>query len=151
MIKFLLLITFCIQLYASERVEINADNFEADENKRVSNFTGNVHIKKGEDEIYAEAIKIDFDKKNKPLKYEATGGVTFTIHTNSQLFDGTSNKIIYNPADKTYKAIGNVKINERVKNQTLKGERIDINRNSGKTKISGTKNRPVKFIFTVEE
>lgn len=147
----LLLIAFSISLVASEQVEINADNFEADERKRVSYFKGSVHIKKGKDEIKADEVKINFDLKNRPLKYEAIGNITFKITTDSQHFDGTSNKIIYDPSNKTYKASGNVLINETTKGQTLKGENIIINRISGKTKISGKKNRPVKFIFTVDE
>ncbi len=148
-ILFLTLIPFL--LFASEQVEVNADQFEADENKRVSHFKGSVHIKKGKDEIKADHVKINFDLKNKPLKYEATGNVIFDITTDSQHFEGTSNKIIYDPSKSTYEAKGKVFIKETTKDQQLKGERIIINRISGQTKISGTKNRPVKFIFTVEE
>lgn len=149
--KILLLTLLPFLLIASEQVEINADQFEADEKKRVSHFKGSVHIKKGKDEIKADYVKIDFDQKNRPLKYEATGSVTFDITTDSQHFEGKSDKIIYNPSKATYEALGNVFIKETTKEQKLKGASITINRNSGKTKISGSKNRPVKFTFTVDE
>jgi lipopolysaccharide export system protein LptA len=149
--KLLLLIAFSFTLVASEQVEVNAQEFEADEKKLISYFKGSVFIKKGKDEIKADLLKIDFDKTNKPIKYDATGNVSFNISTSSQHFIGTANKIIYKPSDKKYKALGSVNIKETTKNQTLKGESITIDRISGKTSIIGSKNRPVKFIFTVEE
>jgi len=117
----------------------------------ISIFKGSVYIKKGKDEIKADLLKINFDKKNKPIRYEATGHVNFKITTDSQHFKGRSNKIIYEPSKKRYKASGDVQITETIKNQKLNGENIIIDRVSGKTKISGTKKRPVKFIFTVDE
>ena len=59
--------------------------------------------------------------------------------------------IIYEPTTKKYKAFGNVNINETINGQTLRGESIVIDRISGKARLKGRKNRPVKFIFTVEE
>ncbi|HIP02438.1 MAG TPA: lipopolysaccharide transport periplasmic protein LptA [Campylobacterales bacterium] len=149
--KLLLLIAFSFTLVASEQVEVNAEEFKADEKKLISYFRGSVFIKKGKDEIKADLLKIIFDKTNKPIKYDATGNVSFKISTSSQHFVGTANQIIYEPSNKKYKAFGHVNIKETIKNQTLKGESITIDRISGKTSIIGSKNRPVKFIFTVEE
>ncbi len=149
--KVLLILVFSFSLSLAEKVEVSADSFEADELKRVSLFKGNVHIKKGEDEIKADNLKIDFDKQNRPIKYEAIGNVSFKITTSAQRFVGTSGEIIYEPLKKKYTASKNVNINETTKNRVLKGEKITIDRISGKSKISGTKNRPVKFIFTVDE
>ena len=149
--KLLLLIAFSSALLASEQVEVNALEFEADEKRQISYFKGSVFIKKGKDEIKADLLKINFDKNNKPLTYDATGNVSFKITTSSQHFAGTANQIIYEPATKRYKALGNVNIKETTKNQTLKGELITIDRISGKAKLKGSKNRPVKFIFTVDE
>jgi lipopolysaccharide export system protein LptA len=149
---FLPLLLLATWLYgASQQIEVKADSFEADEKKLISIFKGSVFIKKGEDEIKADLLKINFDKKNRPIKYEATGNVRFKIKTDSQRFKGRSNIIVYEPVDKKYRAYGNVQITETIKNQKLNGERIIIDRVSGKTKISGTKKQPVKFIFTVDE
>jgi len=150
MIKLFIFIAMSISLYG-EQVEIESDSFEANENSKVSYFRGHVHIKKGSDQIDADLIKITFDENNKPTKYEATGNINFTIITNSQNFSGSSNKIIYSPKDKTYKALGDVRINERLKNQILRGDSISINRQSGQTSIRGNSKRPVKFVFTVDE
>jgi len=149
---FLLLLLLPLWLWsANQKIEVKADSFEADEKKLISIFKGSVFIKKGKDEIKADLLKIDFDKKNRPKRYEATGHVSFKITTNSQHFVGSSNKIIYEPSNKKYQAYGNVEITETTKNQKLNGEKIIIDRVSGKTKISGSKKRPVKFIFTVDE
>lgn len=151
MIKQLLFFVLPLSLYALERVEISADNFEADEFKKVSYFKGSVHIKKGLDEIKSDKLRIDFNQKNRPIKYEATGKVSFHITTEGQHFQGTSNIVIYQPIDKKYIASGAVHIIETTKNRTLEGEMITIDRVSGKSKISGSDKQPVKFIFTVEE
>lgn len=149
--KLLLIIAFSFTLVASEQVEVNAMEFEADEHKLISYFRGAVFIKKGKDEIRADLLKIDFDKKNKPVKYDATGNVSFKITTSSQHFVGTANQIIYEPSNKKYRAFGRVNIKETTKNQILKGESIIIDRISGKANLKGSNNRPVKFIFTVDE
>jgi lipopolysaccharide export system protein LptA len=44
--KLLLLIAFSFTLVASEQVEVNAQEFEADEKKLISYFKGSVFIKK---------------------------------------------------------------------------------------------------------
>jgi len=149
---FLLILLLPIWLLgANQKIEVKADSFEADEKKMFSIFKGSVYIKKGKDEIKADLLKIDFDKKNKPKRYEASGHVSFKITTDSQHFVGSSNKIIYEPSNKKYQAYGNVQLIETKKNQKLNGEKIIIDRISGKTMISGSKKKPVKFIFTVDE
>jgi len=148
---FIILLFCSLSLYAKEQVTVIADSFEADEFKKVSYFKGSVHIKKGSDEIKADNLMIVFGEDNKPIKYEAKGAVSFKVKTESQNFEGLSNQIIYEPLTKKYIASGDVNMVETIKNQILKGERISIDRISGKSKISGSKNKPVKFIFTVDE
>lgn len=149
--KILLSLFICLSLAGAEKVEVSADSFEADEIKRVSNFKGSVHIKKGVDEIKADSLHINFNEQNQPVKYEAIGNVSFKITTDTQRFVGTSTEIIYEPMKKIYTARKNVNITETIKKSTLKGEKITIDRINGKTKISGSENKPVKFIFTVDE
>ncbi|MCH9812633.1 MAG: lipopolysaccharide transport periplasmic protein LptA [Epsilonproteobacteria bacterium] len=151
MLKFILFSLIPFSLFAAERVEVNANHFEADEFKKVSYFTGAVHIKKGIDEIKSDKLRINFDQNNKPITYEATGNIAFDITTENQHFEGTSNKLIYTPHAKQYTLSGNVYILELTKQRTLKGESIIIDRISGKSTISGTAKKPVKFIFTVDE
>ncbi|OQX75116.1 MAG: lipopolysaccharide transport periplasmic protein LptA [Campylobacteraceae bacterium 4484_4] len=137
-------------LYA-EKVEIQADKFEADEMKLISLFTGHVIIKKGKDRIEADRVTIHFTPKKKPKRYTASGHVRFEILTRTQHYKGSSDTLSYLPANQQYEADGNVVIEELKSGKKLYGEKIVIDRKSGKSEITGKKNRPVKLIFSVEE
>ena len=63
----------------AEQVEITADEFYADEGKQISEFKGNVNIKKGKDTLTANLVVIYFDKKRNPLKYVASGNAKFRV------------------------------------------------------------------------
>ncbi len=148
----ILFLLFCTTfLLFAEKITVTADHFEAYENKKISILSGHVHVTKGKDDIKADKLLITFDKENKPLRYKLTGNVTFDIRTKTQHFVGTGNEIIYDPKQKRYIAQGNVFLKEKITDKTLQGEKIVIDRTSGKTTISGKRNRPVKFTFTVEE
>jgi lipopolysaccharide export system protein LptA len=149
--KILLFLSLIISFLVAEKVEVSADSFEADENRGVSKFIGNVKIKKADDFISSNELIIEFDKKNKPEKYIASKNIKFKISTNKQKFEGKANRLIYQPSSQKYELLGDVKITEKTMNRKLFGDKIIIDRVSGKSKILGTKNKPVKFIFTVEE
>ncbi len=144
------LLTISTLLYA-ETVEIRADKFEADETKLLSVFTGHVVIKKGQDTIEADKVTILFTPRKKPKRYTASGHVRFKIHTRTQHYEGTSRTLSYLPANQQYEASGDVIIEEVKSGKKLYGEKIVIDRKSGKSEITGKKNRPVKLIFSVEE
>jgi lipopolysaccharide export system protein LptA len=135
----------------AQKVEITADSFEADEKKHISTLVGNVTILKGADLIKADNLIVRFDEKNKPIEYIANGNISFNIVTQNQEFDGSAQKLLYNPKTLKYEISGNAIINEKTQHQKLMGEKIIIDRISGKSKIIGAKNRPVKFIFDVKE
>ncbi len=135
----------------AEKITVTADHFEAYEQKHISILTGHVHITKGRDRIGADKLVIDFDSRNKPLRYTLSGHVTFDITTQKQHYVGTAKQIVYDPSRKRYIASGNVHIEERNGNRLLEGARIVIDRTSGKSTITGSGNRPVKLIFTVDE
>jgi lipopolysaccharide export system protein LptA len=145
-ILFLSLLT----LYA-EKIVVTADKFEAYENRSISILQGHVHIQKGKDSIRAQKLIIDFGPDNKPIRYTLSGNVQFDISTKRQHLVGTAQKIVYDPIKKRYIATGNVHMEEKNEGRLLEGSQIVIDRISGKSTIRGKKNRPVKFIFTVEE
>ncbi len=149
--KNLIILLLLFQSLYAEKITVTADNFEAYENKKISILKGHVHIQKGKDDIKADKLVIEFDKKNKPLKYTLTGDVKFEIHTASQNFSGKAQQIVYDPSKKRYIASGNVFLKEKLSDKLLQGEKIVIDRISGKSTITGKKNRPVKFTFTVDE
>ncbi len=141
---------FFIVLFAKE-VKITAQKFEADEKKMVSIFSGNVHLQRDLDEINASILTITFDKEGKPISYEASGDLHFAISADDQFFIGSADYMIYKPKDKEYKIVGNAFIHEINTNKKLYGEKIIIDRKSGKSKILGTSTKPVKFIFSIQE
>ncbi len=147
---FIILLTMICFLDA-EKVEISADSFEANELKQISIFKGNVKITKGTDKFTASKVIILFDKKNKPIKYSATGKVDFKLKTSGQIFVGYADKLIYEPHIQKYQILGNAFIHEKTQDRKLYGEKIIIDRKKGTSKITGTKNQPVKFIFSVKE
>ncbi len=149
--KIFIILILLFSFVEAEKVEISADSFEANEPKQISIFSGNVKIKKGTDEFSASKVVILFNKKNKPTKYSATGEVNFQLNTKEQNFVGYADKLIYEPSTQKYQILGNAFIHETTQDRKLYGEKIIIDRKKGTSKITGTKNRPVKFIFSVKE
>ncbi len=146
----LLSLLLCGSLFA-EKVEITADKFQADEHKRTSLFTGHVTVKKGKDLIHADRISILFDPSKKPLRYTATGRVHFELTMQKQHYVGEAQKLLYLPKQQRYEASGDVRIEERTSGKKLFGDKIMIDRRTGTSTITGTRHKPVKMIFSVEE
>ncbi|WP_281951067.1 lipopolysaccharide transport periplasmic protein LptA [Nitrosophilus kaiyonis] len=147
----LLMILFLMSALA-EDIEITSKNFEADEKKLISIFTKDVHIKKGKDKIDAQKVIVYFDKKRKPVKYEAIKNVKFFIVLdNNKTYEGKAQKIIYLPNSKEYIFEKDVFIVQMPDQRKIYGEKIVVNKSSGKAKVEGSETKPVKFIFKVEE
>ncbi len=137
---------------ATSEVQITADRFEASEKSRQSLFLGHVSMKKGSDELNASKIVVTFDVKRKPLRYEAVGNASFVLHTrNGQIYLGKADRLIYHPAEEMYELFGHVVLKEPSLERTLMGEKVVVDRRSGKASVEGGGDRPVKFIFKVEE
>ncbi|NPA82721.1 MAG: lipopolysaccharide transport periplasmic protein LptA [Epsilonproteobacteria bacterium] len=149
--KLFLIITFLAISLLGEEVQITADSFQADEINKISTFEGNVEITKGKDKIEAKKLVILFDKNNKPIKYTAEGNPKFKFFIKDKEYEGKADKIIYTPNDGKYLLIGNVFVVEKTENRKIYGDRLELDKKSGKIKISGGKNKPVKFIFKVQE
>ena len=136
-------------------LEIDAIDFQADDKKGISIFTGNVKIKMGEDKLNAQRVDVFFetDKKtnNKtPLRYEATGKADFEIVTKDKHYVGNGDKIIYSPQKEEYTIIGNGFIHEQNDDRKIYGDTIYVNQLSGEAKVKGSENKPVKFIINVD-
>jgi lipopolysaccharide export system protein LptA len=155
--KYLIGTLFCSTLLfaQSETLIIDAQNFQADDKKGISIFTGNVKIKMGEDKLNAQRVDVFFetDKKtnNKtPLRYEATGKADFEIVTKDKHYVGNGDKIIYSPQKEEYTIIGNGFIHEQNDDRKIYGDTIYVNQLSGEAKVKGSENKPVKFIINVD-
>ena len=148
----LLLFLVICRLFATSQVEIIADHFEANEKKMVTKFIGNVHMIKGVDELNASKVYVYFDDKKKPIKYEAIGSVRFIITINDgKRYRGQSERLIYTPKTEIYELYDNVKLFDTNLDRTLIGEKVFVDKLSGKAKVEGSKKKPVKFIFKIEE
>ena len=148
------LICSTLLLAQSETLVIDAQNFEADDKKGISIFTGNVKIKMGEDKLNAEKVDVYFttDKDNKkvPLKYEATGKADFEIVTADKHYFGNGDKVIYSPQKEEYTILGNGFLQEKNDNRKVYGDTIYVNQLTGEARVKGRKQKPVKFIINVE-
>lgn len=148
------LICSTLLLAQSETLMIDAQNFEADDKKGLSIFTGNVKIKMGEDKLNADRVDVYFatDKNNVkvPLKYEATGKADFEIITKEKHYIGNGDKVIYSPQKEEYTILGNGFLQEKNDNRKVYGDTIYVNQLTGEARVKGSEQKPVKFIINVE-
>jgi len=149
---FVFLLLAAVSTLYAENVEITADHFEADQLKRVTRFSGNVHMKKGSDELNATRVFVYFDENRKPERYEAVGESSFIIHMqNGSYYVGKADKLVYKPLDDLYELYGNVVLKEPNMDRTIIGEKVVVDKSTGRANVEGNDTRPVKFIFKVED
>ena len=138
----------------SETLIIDAQDFQADDKKGISIFTGNVKIKMAQDKLNADKVEVFFttDKNNAkvPLRYEAIGKADFEIVTKDKHYIGNGDKIIYSPQKEEYTILGNGFLQEKNDDRKVYGDTIYVNQLSGEAKVKGSENKPVRFIINVE-
>ena len=152
LISFALL--FAISAFADDLnlLEVSALHFNADEKSGIIELDGEVAIKKGKDELFAPKVVINIDKNRTPLKYSAFGGVDFAVTTNdNRLLKGRADEVSYDPRRGEYHLKGNAKVVERDKINSVVGDEIIINNDIGFVNISGSKGKPAKLIFQMED
>ena len=153
--KLLSLLFLANLLFAkSEMLEIDSLDFKGDDKKGTATFTGNVKIKMGQDRLNANKVDVFFendkDGNKTPLKYEAIGNADFIIVTEDKHYEGSGDKVIYNPRKEEYTIIGNGYIFEKKDNKKVYGDTIYVNQLTGESKVKGDENKPVKFLINVE-
>lgn len=151
--KKLLFFTLALPLFALDEntLEISALHFSADEKGGVIELLENVAIKKGNDELYAPKVVVNIDKNRKPKSYSAFGGVEFKVSTkDKRTLKGSAKEVHYNAISGEYHLKGNAKVKESNKINSVMGEEIIINNETGFLNITGTKNKPAKIIFQME-
>ena len=140
---------------ASEKVEVTADNFFADEVKQISILTGNVTIKKGDyDTLKSDKLTITFDKNRQPIKYTATGNANFKILLNGKHYDGKGGVLTYTPTNETYTLENSAYLHESESKKEVFGDKIVVNREKGTYEVksgSGAEKKPIRLIFQVED
>jgi lipopolysaccharide export system protein LptA len=151
--KFLIGFLFCVTaLFAdTQKLIIDALNFETNDSKGLSIFTGNVKLQMGKDRLNSNKLEVYIKTKSKkPLKYVASGNVTFDIFSNGKHFKGKGNKIVFNPLKDEYRISGNGYLKEISQNRELFGEKIFINKRTGNAKVTGSSSKPVRFILDID-
>ncbi|PAF42794.1 lipopolysaccharide transport periplasmic protein LptA [Helicobacter sp. 11S02596-1] len=147
---------FCLSLgviaFGQETLEVTANKFLSNDAKGIMVIEGDVHIKKAKDTLEADKVIIYSDKKRKPQFYEAQGNVKFHIFMeDGREFKGHSDKLTYNAQNGEYRLLENALVNEVGKSNTIRGEEIIVNNENGYANILGSKNKPAKFIFNLDE
>ena len=154
--KYLIGTLICsVLLFAqTETLMIDAQNFEGDDKKGISIFTGNVKIKMNKDILNAQKVDIYFvtDKNNNkvPLRYEATGKVDFEIVTADKHYIGNGDKVIYYPQKEEYTILGNGFLQEKNDDRKVYGDTIFVNQLTGEARVKGSEQKPVRFIINVD-
>lgn len=149
--RYILTIFFLVSLAFCEKVEVNADNFSANEIKGIGEFLGNVVITKGKDVLKSDKLVINFDNKKKPTKYEASGNASITVFMDGKHYFGQGNSLIYDPIKSIYTIQGNAFLEEKTTHKKVYGKKIVVNQKNGKYEVSSDKNKPVKFIFQIND
>ena len=148
--KYLLFLLICTTLFSSE-VEITADKFMADEAKGISVFTGKVHITRGKDDLKADKVVINFDKKRQPTLYTATGHASAKLSIKDKNYFAKGDTLIYDPLTLKYTIEKNAFLQELNTNKKVYGEKIWVDQARGYYEVDGKKDKPVKFIFKIED
>lgn len=156
--KFLagLLVCSTLLFAQTQKLVIDAEQFEASDNKGISSFTGNVKIKMGKDKLNANKVDIYFVSQKGttvkiPSKYIATGNVDFELVTKLKHYIGKGNKIIYSPSKQEYTVIGNGFLQEKNDNRKIYGDKIYVNQLTGEARVSGSEDKPVRFIINIQQ
>ena len=154
--KFFILLFLLVGLvYANEELIIDANHFEADDKQGIAIFTGNVKVKKVKDTLNSEKLVVLMTKNNKneqtPKKYTATGNVDFTVLSNEKEYLGKGDMVVYEPLESRYTIIGNGYLEEKIDGRILYGEKIYLDEITGKAKVVGDDNKPVRFMMKLQD
>lgn len=149
--KFICFAIFFAILNANE-IEISALEFIGDEKKKITYLKGSVDIKRAKDRLKAKEARIYLDKNNKPETMEAIGNVQFwlTLENNREV-EGVADKVIYIPKKQEYRLIGNVMVDEPLKQNKVRGDKIIILYKEGYINVVGNEKKPAKLIFKLEK
>jgi lipopolysaccharide export system protein LptA len=150
-VKLLIAIFLACAISNAANVEIVAKKFFADEKKQISIFTGDVVITKEQDKLVANSVTIHFDANKQPLKYIATGDAKADMFINEKKYFASSDKMIYNPIKNEYELIGNAFLHEIITDKKVYGDKIFVNQINGRYEVDSSGDKPVKFIFQVED
>lgn len=149
----LLLSFFIIMVFAfceENYLNIDAKHFEANEKEQKLYFKGDVKMTKNKDILVCQDLLIYTEvskesNKQIPKSYEATGDVSFELHTEDNILKAKGDKIFYYPNEKKYIVVGNGYLEDTKEGKKLTAHTIYIDELTGHTRIEGDDKTPVKF------
>lgn len=151
-LTFVLLFSF---VFAQDKLIIDANNFEADDQKGIAIFTGNVKVTKIKDKLNSDKLVVEMttnaQNEKTPQKYTATGNVDFTVYAQEKVYLGKGTKVIYEPLKNKYTILGNGYLEEQIDGRILYGEEIYLDEITGSAQVVGNNNKPVRFIMKIQE
>ena len=139
-----------VTLYA-EKINVTSTTMTAEDMKKEVHFIDNAKAVQGESWIHGNEIIVYFDENNQTRKYEAIGTVTFEFKENENHYTGSAAKVTYYPVTSTYILLGKAVIDDIINKRHLNGDEITLDMTTGNANVKGSKKKPVKFIFDMQE
>jgi len=148
----IILLLLLVSFTSAEELKIKSKSFNADEKSGEAVFEGDVNIVKGSDELNASKIKIFTNNKHKPMKYIASGDVSFHITTkDGSIYNGKAQKVIYFPKKKEYHFYTDVNLSQSENQKVIIGDEVVLKTIDGQAYAKGQKNKPVIMIFKITD
>ena len=136
----------------AEELKVVAKNFEADEQKGYTVFTGDVVMTKGSDEFNASKVTVYVDKNRKPTKFIAVGDASFKITTmTGDRYAGTAQEVRFFPQKKEYHFYTDVHIHQLNKQKEINGDEVIVDLIEGRAFAKGAEKKPVIMIFNIDD
>jgi len=150
--KIIFMISMMLVFINAEELKVTSKYFHYDMAKKESIFKGDVNATKGKDNILADEMIIFFDKNKKPIKFIATGNVRFVISLDKNAtYKGNSNMLVYQLHNGNIILKGNAQIVKLETNESVKGNKIVLNRFTKNAEVTGGEKKPVEIIIKVNE
>ncbi len=135
----------------AEKVEITSDSMNAEDIKKEVHFIGNVKVKQLHNWIHGNKVIVYFNESNETKKYEAIGAVTFEFKDEKHYYQGSADKVIYIPGQSQYILTGKAVIDDISNKRHVNGDKIIFDTLTGNANVQGSRKKPVKFIFDMED
>ena len=148
--KLILFFVFLVFLNG-ENLKITSKIFHYNTAKKMSIFKGDVNATKGNDNILSNELIVYFNKQKKPTKFVAKGDVKFIISLDkNSTYKGKCDILTYELNNGNIILIGKAKIVKLETNESVKGNKIVLNRFTKNAVVTGNK-KPVEIIIKVNE
>ena len=139
-----------VNLYA-EKINVTSTSMTAEDMTKEVHFIENAKAVQGDSWIHGDEIIVYFDENNQTKKYVSVGTVTFEFKEKENHYTGSADKVTYFPAKSTYVLVGKAIIDDLINKRHVNGDEITLDMTTGNANVKGSKKKPVKFIFDMQE